>query len=59
MQETTDYSEKISKINELLTEDAEARIFEIISYAILRNHYKNITVYFGYSKDTIEELQLQ
>lgn len=59
MQKMTDYSEKKAKINELLTEDAEARIFEIISYAILKNHYKNVTVYFGYSRDKIEEVQLQ
>lgn len=59
MQAMTDYSKKKAKINELLTEDAEARIFEIISYAILKNHYKNITVYFGYSRDKIEEVQLQ
>lgn len=55
----TDYSEKRKKINELLTDDAEARIFEIISYAILKNHYKNITVYFGYSKNKIEEMKLE
>lgn len=54
-----DYSEKKSKINTLLTEDAEARIFEIISYAILKNHYKNITVFFGYTKDTIDEVKLE
>ena len=42
MQQLTDYSEKKEKINALLTEDAEARIFEIISYAILKNHYSNI-----------------
>ena len=59
LQEMTDYDKKKAKINELLTEDAEARIFEIISYAILKNHYKNITVYFGYSRDNIEEVQLQ
>lgn len=55
MQQLTDYSEKKEKINALLTEDAEARIFEIISYAILKNHYSNIKVYFGYSLETIEE----
>lgn len=59
MQEMTDYDEKKAKINELLTEDAEARIFEIISYAILRNHYKNTTVYFGHSKEKIEEVRLE
>jgi hypothetical protein len=54
-----DYSEKKAKINALLTEDAEARIFEIISYAILKNHYKNVTVFFGYTKDTIDEVTLE
>ena len=43
------------QINYLLSEDAEARIFEIISYAILKNHYSNIKVYFGYSRETIKE----
>jgi hypothetical protein len=55
----TDYSEKKTKINALLTENAEARIFEIISYAILKNHYKNITVFFGYSKKSINEIPLE
>jgi hypothetical protein len=55
----TDYSEKKAKINALLTEDAEARIFEIISYAILKNHYKNITVFFGNTRDTIDEVALE
>lgn len=55
----SNYPEKKKQIKELLSEDAEARIFEIISYAILRNHYKNIKVYFGYSLDTIKEEELQ
>lgn len=59
MQNLTDYSEKKKQINALLSEDAEARIFEIISYAILKNHYKNIKVYFGYSRDSIREEELQ
>ena len=59
MKELSDYSEKKRQINALLTEDAEARIFEIISYAILKNHYSNITVYFGYSLETIKEEELQ
>lgn len=54
-----DYSQKKAKINALLSEDAEARIFEIISYAILKNHYKNISVFFGYTKDTIDEVNLE
>lgn len=59
MEQITDYNEKKKQINELLTEDAEARIFEIISYAILKNHYSNIKVYFGYSMQTIKEENLQ
>lgn len=59
MQAMEDYVEKKAKLKALLTEDAEARIFEIISFAILRNHYKNIKVYFGYSKDSIEEHDLK
>ncbi len=59
MESLTDYDEKKKQINALLTEDAEARIFEIISYAILKNHYKNIKVYFGYSLDNIKEEELQ
>ena len=60
MRGSNDYSEKRRLINDLLTEDAEARIFEIISFAILKNHYKNVHVYFGYSLDTVraEELRL-
>lgn len=59
MSSLTDYAAKRLKIVELLDEDAEARIFEIISYAILKNHYKNIKVYFGYSKDSIKEEYLE
>lgn len=59
MEELVDYTEKKKQINDLLTEDAEARIFEIISYAILKNHYRNIKVYFGYSLETIKEEELQ
>lgn len=59
MKRMTDYNEKKNQINNLLTEDAEARIFEIISYAILKNHYSNIIVYFGYNREAINEYHLQ
>lgn len=59
MKELTDYTEKKKQINDLLTENAEARIFEIISYAVLKNHYRNIKVYFGYRPDAIKEEELQ
>ena len=59
MQVLSNYNEKKIRIRELLSDDAEARIFEIISYAILKNHYKNIKVYFGYSRESIQEEKLQ
>ena len=59
MQSLLDVNEKKLRIRKLLSKDAEARIFEIISYAILKCHYKNIKVYFGYSIDTIEAEELQ
>ena len=49
---------KIIKISELLNENTEARIFEIISYAILKNYYKNIKIYIGYSPNQLEEQYL-
>ena len=59
LQNEKNYSKKRDTIKTLLSEDAEARIFEIISYAILKNHYKNIKVYFGYSEDSIKEICLE
>lgn len=59
MKELEDYQQKRHEINNLLAENAEARIFEIISYAILKNHYSNIKVYFGYTRETIKEEELQ
>lgn len=59
LQQTQNDYQKREKLNKLLSEDAEARIFELISYAILKNHYKNIKVYFGYSRETIEEVKLE
>lgn len=55
LQRENDYLKKRENIKSLLSDDAEARIFEIISYSILKNHYKNIKVYFGYSKEEIKE----
>ncbi|HAO5612649.1 TPA: restriction endonuclease, partial [Listeria monocytogenes] len=54
MQEKTEIGKK-SKIKLLLNDDSEARIFEIISYAILETHYKNQTVFFGWTREDISE----
>lgn len=43
--------DKESKLVSMLNENAEARIFEIISFAILKNHYKNSKIYWGFSRD--------
>ena len=59
LKEIDDVSQQKSKILNLLNEDTEARIFEIISYAILANHYKKIKVYIGYSRSELEEQYLQ
>lgn len=50
--------EKKKKLNELLDEDAEARIFEILSYAILKNHYSKTKIYIGYTIDDLKEENL-
>ncbi len=47
------------KIYDLLDENTEARIFEIVSYAILANHYKKTKVFIGYSPDELEEQYLR
>lgn len=53
-----DVNEKKFKIDNLLEEKSEARIFEIISYAILKNHYKNQHIYIGKSLIKIRKEQL-
>lgn len=50
---------KKETIKNLLQKDCEARIFEIISYAILKNHYKNEKIYIGKTLDSIKEQYLE
>ena len=59
IKKSSNYEMKKQRLNDLLNEDAEARIFEIISYAVLKNHYRNIKVYFGYTRENIMEESLQ
>ncbi|WP_220272073.1 hypothetical protein [Helicobacter didelphidarum] len=42
-----------------MQEECEARIFEIIAYAILKNHYKNEKIYIGKTPDELEERYLE
>jgi len=43
----------------LLAPNVDARIFEIVSYAILKYFYRDQTVYFGYELDQLEESPLK
>lgn len=42
-----------------VSENSEARIFEISSYAVLRNYYKKQSIYWGYSLDCLKKGELQ
>ena len=46
-------------IVDLLGANADARIFEIVSYAILKYFYSNQTVYFGFNLESVEEENLK
>src|SRR5699024_10532031 len=52
-------NEQKKTLSKLLVEDSEARVFEIVSYAILANHYKKFKIYMGYSIDELQEHYLQ
>ena len=52
-------NERKKIIEELIEEKSEARIFEIISYAILKNHYKNEYIYIGKTKEDIHKEYLK
>ena len=54
-----DINFKKDNIKRLLQEDCEARIFEIIAYAILKNYYKNEKIYIGRSPNELEERYLE
>ncbi|HKZ54382.1 MAG TPA: hypothetical protein VJ123_02800 [Anaerolineales bacterium] len=46
-------------ISGLLAPNVDARIFEIVSYAILKFYYHEQTVYFGYTPDSVQEENLK
>ncbi len=50
---------KRNNIINLLDENSEARIFEIISFAVLKSYYKNEKIYIGKSLDNIKEEYLK
>ncbi len=54
-----DINKKRNQIMNLLDENSEARIFEIISFAILKSYYKNEKIYIGKSITSIKEEYLK
>lgn len=42
-------------IMSLLAPNVDARLFEIVSYSILKYYYKDITIYWGYSQGNMHE----
>ena len=46
-------------IHGLLAPEVDARLFEIVSYAILKFYYHDQTVYFGYTPETIQAQSLK
>ncbi|MCY4160597.1 MAG: hypothetical protein OXE77_01895 [Flavobacteriaceae bacterium] len=42
----------------LLKPNIDARIFEIVTFSILKHHYSNIPIYIGFTMDSIEEEKL-
>lgn len=59
IRQETQLSPKKKLLEQLLTEDSEARLFELISYAILKHHYRNQLVYFGYTPEEVLPHQLE
>lgn len=55
-----DSADKIKKfIISLLKPNIDARIFEIVSYAVLKYYYHNQTVFLGWTLETIKEENLK
>lgn len=65
---TCEQMKKVSRANRstvekfilgLLAPEVDARVFEIVSYAILKYYYHDQTVYFGFELDQLEESPLK
>jgi len=46
-------------ISDLLAPNVDARLFEIVSYAILKNYYHDTKVYFGFELDKLNKENLK
>lgn len=52
---TNNENDVVDFILNLLKPNVDARLFEIVSYAILKNYYKDIKIYWGFTQDNIKE----
>ena len=59
LKEEKDLSKRKEIISNLLKEDSEARVFEIVAYAVLANYYSKTKVFIGYTKEELKEYYLQ
>jgi len=50
--------EKVAFIASLLQPNSDARIFEIVSFSIMKAHYGDKTVWLGFARDEVEEQPL-
>lgn len=55
----TDLNKQINDIKKLLNEDAEARVFEILSYCILKTHYSGQKIFIGRNPKNLKEEYLK
>lgn len=53
-----DASQIYKFILELLAPNVDARLFEIVSFSILKSHYKEQSIYWGYDIDNLVEEEL-
>lgn len=53
-----DASQAFKYISELLRPNVDARIFEIVSYAILKSHFHESAIYWGWSLESIKRESL-
>ncbi len=53
-----DVQKAIDFINEQIQPNIDARVFEIVSYAILKSHYADIVLYWGWEPDKLNEENL-
>mgnify|MGYP003588980237 CR=1 FL=1 len=59
LKNSKDFNNQKDLILNLLREDSEARVFEIVAYALLANYYSKTKVFIGYSKEILEEHYLK